>query len=87
MTDTLTENDIVVIRDTNISAFLLCLEKVHLVRTERDKGIVLFYFSPKKEVEESIAAFWSDTVSAIQPRKLFGAQRDLKNLIFSGGGA
>lgn len=83
MTNTLTENDIVVIRDTNISAFLLCLEEVHLIRTERDRGTVLFYFAPKEKVEEFIAAFWSDTAPAIQPRKLFSAQRDLKNLIFS----
>lgn len=83
MADTLTENNIVVVRDTNISAFLLCLEEVRLVKTERDKGTVLFYFAPKEKVEEFIATFWSDTAPAIQPRKLFGAQRDLKNLIFS----
>ncbi len=85
MANTLAENDIVVIRDTNISAFLLCLEEVRLVKTERNQGTVLFYFSPKETVERSISAYYSDSATAIQPRKLFGAQRDLKNLIFSEG--
>lgn len=74
-----------VVKDIHIASYLLASEKVRLVRTERrERNQVIFYFSPKEEAEKLINAYWSDT-ALISPRKVFSAQRSLKDLIFSGG--
>lgn len=73
-------------KDLNISSFLLASGQVKLVKTERtpDRNTI-FYFAPKIKAEELVVTYWSDTASSIQPRKLFGAQRDLKDIINRGG--
>lgn len=72
------------VKDIHIASYLLASETVRLVRTERkNRNLVLFYFSPKEEAKKLIEAYWSDSASC-SPRKLFGAQRSLKDLIFSG---
>ena len=74
-----------VIRDIHIASYLLASERVRLVKTARkEKDIVLFYFGPKEVVDKLISAYWTDT-ALCSPRKLFSAQRSLKDLIFSGG--
>lgn len=74
----------VVVKDIHIASYLLASEKVRLIKTERrDRNQVLFHFSPKEDAEKLISDYWSDTASCT-PRKLFSAQRSLKDLIFSG---
>ena len=76
-----------IVKDIAVGSFLLCSERVRLVRTERrNEKLVLFYFAPKEEAEKLINDYWSDSVS-VSPRKLFASQRSLKDLIFSGGPA
>ena len=71
-------------KDLSIASYLYSSNDIQLVRTERkNKNLVLFHFAPKEEAEKLIAAYWSDT-ALVSPRKVFSAQRSLKDLIFSG---
>lgn len=74
------------VRDLNIASFLMATGKVTLVKVERtgDKTAFL-HFHPKDKAEGLISAYWADSAPAMQPRKLFGARRDLQDLILSGG--
>lgn len=73
------------VKDIAIAAYLLSSDQVRLIKTERKaKNLVLFHFAPKEEAERLIQAYWSDT-ALVSPRKVFAAQRSLKDLIFSGG--
>lgn len=75
----------IVVKDIHIASYLLASEKVRLVKTERkDNNLVLFHFAPEEEVDKLISDYWSDT-ALITPRKVFMAERSLKDLIFSGG--
>ena len=72
------------VKDISIGAFLLSSDKVQLVRTERkNNNLVIFYFTPKEEVERLVSLYWSDTAT-VSPRKLFNNLRSLKDLIFGG---
>lgn len=72
------------LRDLSLASFLLASEEVTLIKSEK-KGntIVVFHFSPLDRAKELADMYWSDNAPPIQPRKLFGAQRDLKDLIFA----
>ena len=73
------------VKDISVASFIFCSDKVRLERTERkNNNLVIFHFTPKEEVEKLIAAYWSDT-AVVAPRKVFMAERSLKDLIFSGG--
>lgn len=70
-------------KDLNVCSFLRACPEVRLIKAERSlDGAVYFYFEPKDTAEKLISAYWSDSTT-IHPRKLFSAQRDLKDLIFS----
>ena len=74
------------IKDLNVASFLLASSEVTLVKVERNNNnIAFFHFQPKEKAEDFVARYWADNAPVIQPRKLFGAQRDLKDLLFSGG--
>lgn len=74
------------VKDLNVASFLLASDEVKLTKTERRlDGTVFFHFTPLAKVENLIRAYWADTAPSIQPRKLFGSQRDLKDILFSGG--
>jgi hypothetical protein len=76
--------ELILIKDIAVASFLLCSDRVKLVKTEREgKKLVIFCFAPKEEAEKLISSYWSDTAQ-VSPRKLFSAQRSLKDLIFSG---
>ena len=71
--------------DLNIGAYLVSSKEVNLIKTERTSDkTVYFYFSPKEIAEKLIEAYWADSAPTIQPRTLFGARRDLQDLVFSG---
>lgn len=74
------------LRDLSLASFLLASELVTLTKVERKSDhIVVFHFSDPEKSKVLVDAYWSDSAPPIQPRKLFGAQRDLKDLIFSSG--
>ena len=71
------------IKDLSLASFLLASDGITFIRVERKSDhIVVFHFSPPDKAKELADAYWSDQTT-IQPRKLFGAQRDLKDLIFA----
>jgi len=78
--------DTLPVKDLNIASFLMASNEVKLTKVERTAGnIAYFHFQPKEKAENLVAAYWADSAPTLQPRRLFGAQRDLKDLIFSGG--
>lgn len=78
--------DTLAIKDLSVASFLMASNEVTLVRVERkSNNAAFFHFQPKEKAESLVAAYWSDSAPSLQPRLLFGAQRDLKDLIFSGG--
>lgn len=73
------------VKDLSLAAYLSVCADVQLVKTERNStGSVFFHFSPLVRSQQLITDYWSDKAPAIQPRRLFSALRDLKELIFSG---
>ena len=79
------ENKIYKTSDLNIASFLLASGQVSLTKSERSSdNTVHFYFSPKELAQKLVEAYWADSAPSIQPRKLFGARRDLQDLVFGG---
>jgi len=72
-------------KNLNLCSFLIASEKVKFVKAQKEAGgTVYFYFQPRDEAERLASDYWSDS-ALIAPRKLFMAERSLKDLIFSGG--
>lgn len=73
------------VRDLSVSSYLMATGEVKLIKVERSsEKIAFFHFQPKEEAERLVADYWADRAKNLQPRQLFAAQRDLKDLIFSG---
>lgn len=74
---------IIEIKDLALAAYLYSTNLVNLVgKRKLHTGEVLFQFTPDEKAEELIRLYWSLQAPAIQPKKLFSAQRDLKDMIF-----
>lgn len=74
------------IRDLNIAAFLMASGQVKLVNVERHPdNTAYFHFEPKKIADNLVTAYWAEDAPPIQPKKLLGSLRDLKDILFSGG--
>lgn len=72
------------IKDLALASFLMASERVNFIKVERKTDqIVVFHFAPSDKAKELADAYWGDRAPAVQPRKLFSSQRDLKDLIFS----
>lgn len=77
--------DLVEIKDIAVAAYLYSTQNVKLIGKRRlSNGEVLFQFSPKEVAEKLINLYWNSEAPLIQPKKLFSAQRDLKDMIFGG---
>ena len=80
-----TPTNTIPVKDIAVASYLFCSDTVRLERTERkNNNLVIFHFAPTIEAEKLIASYWSDT-ALVSPRKVFMAERSLKDLIFSGG--
>lgn len=75
------------IKDLNVAAFLMATGQVKLTNVERHPdNTAYFHFEPKEAAESLVTAYWAETVSqSIQPKKVLGSLRDLKDILFSGG--
>lgn len=74
------------VRDLNIAAFLMATGQVKLADVERQSNsTVFFHFEPKQIAEDLVSAYWAEEAPEIQPKKLLGSLRDLKDILFSGG--
>jgi len=78
-------NTILELKDISVAAYLYSTNLLRFIGKRRlTKGEVLFQFSPKSKAEELINAYWGLSAQPIQPKLLFSAQRDLKDMIFGG---
>jgi len=73
------------IKDISICSFLYATGLVQLISKRKlQNGETYFLFSPKQKAEELIQQYWNAQAPAIQPKKLFGAYRDIKDMLFGG---
>ncbi len=81
-----TNSNTLSLKDLNVAAFLMATGQVKLINVERQSNTVFFHFGPKEIAESLVAEYWAGTVSqSIQPKKILGSLRDLKDILFSGG--
>lgn len=79
------QNNIIELKDIAVAAYLYSTNEVKLLGKRRlPNGEVLFQFFPKESAEKLINLYWNSEAPPIQPKKLFSAQRDLKDMIFGG---
>lgn len=72
------------INDINVSSLLVASDIVKLISSKRDKNnIVYFHFSPKERAQELVDEYWQGEGPLLPAKRLFGARRDLQDLIFS----
>lgn len=72
------------IKDISLVAYLFATGKVTLLERQRNsKGDIYFIFSQKDKVDELIAQYWNLQAPVIQPKQLFSAMRDVKDMLFS----
>jgi len=77
------DEDYIEIKSLTLATYLYSTNKVNLKGKRKSiNGEVYFQFTPKKLVEELINLYWNDTAPTIQPKQLFNAQRDLKDMIY-----
>ena len=75
--------DILEIKDLSIASYLYSTQQVKLIGKRRQSnGEVLFQFSPKDKAEELVNLYWNLQAPPIQPKQLFSALRDLKDMLF-----
>jgi hypothetical protein len=79
------QDNLLEIKDIAVAAYLYSSQQVTLIGTKRlvNKD-VLFQFSPKEKARSLIQDYWNLKAPSIQPKQLFSAQRDLKDMIFGG---
>jgi hypothetical protein len=79
------QNNFLELKDLAISAFLYCSKQVSLGGKRRlPDGTVVFLWFPKDKAEELVNKYWSLQADPQQPKLLFSAWRDLKDMIFGG---
>ncbi|PWU24081.1 hypothetical protein C5B42_00705 [Candidatus Cerribacteria bacterium 'Amazon FNV 2010 28 9'] len=79
------DNTYLEVKDIAISSYLYASNEVQLIGKRRlPSGEVLFQFSPKTTVEQLIHLYWTLKAPTVQPKQLFNALRDLKDMIFGG---
>lgn len=73
------------IKDISVASYLYASKKVEFIGKRRlSSGEVLFQFHPYEAAKWLVEAYWSLQAPLIQPKDLFSAQRDLKDIIYSG---
>lgn len=78
-------NDIetIEVKDLSICSFLYATGLVKLTgKRKLQNGEIYFQFTPKVKVEELIQQYWNAQAPAIQPKTLFSAFRDIKDMIY-----
>jgi len=71
------------IKDISLVAYLFATGKVTLVSKRKTSNREIYFsFSPKKIVDELITQYWNLQAPPVQPKQLFSAMRDVKDMIF-----
>ena len=79
-------NDITIleVKDIAIAAYLYASNELQLVgKRKLANGAILLQFTPQVKADELIQHYWNLTASPIQPKLLFSAFRDIKDMLFS----
>lgn len=77
------DRTIIEIKDLSLASYLYSTQQVKLVGKRRQSNSeVLFQFSPKDKAEELVNLYWNLQAPPIQPKQLFSALRDLKDMLF-----
>jgi len=85
MDNELNKNDFIEIKDISILSYLYATGEVNIVgKRKLQNGDVYFQIAPKKTADELILHYWNQTAKPIQPKRLFNALRDMKDLVFGG---
>ncbi len=72
------------IKDLSIASFLYSTREItFLGKRKLSNGDVVFRFAPKDKAEEMVTKYWNLQAPIIQPKVLFSALRDLKDMIFA----
>ncbi len=83
--NTLQKNNVLEIKDLSLVAYLFSLKEISFMgKRKLPNGTVVFLFSPSDKAEQLISLYWALEAPPIQPKQLFSAQRDIKDMIFSG---
>jgi hypothetical protein len=71
-------------KDISIVAYLFATGKVTLAgKRKLPSGEIYFSFAPKNLSNDLITQYWNLQAPSIQPKQLFSALRDVKDMIFS----
>lgn len=77
--------DTIEIKDISVLSYLYATGEVNIVgKRKNQNGDVYFQIAPKNTAQELILQYWNQTAKPIQPKRLFSALRDMKDLIFGG---
>jgi hypothetical protein len=78
-------NKVYEIKDISVASFLYATQSLDFIGKKRNlNGDVTFLFSPQITAEKLVQSYWNLDAPAIQPKLLFSALRDLKDIIFGG---
>ena len=79
------KNSIAEAKDLSVVAYLYASNQVQLIGKRRlPNGAILFQFTPKDIAEKLTLLYWNLQAPPIQPKILFSAHRDIKDMIFGG---
>ena len=77
------DNDILELKDLSVAAYLYSTNQVRFIGKRRiQSGEVFFQFTPKEIANSLIKRYWNSEAPPIQPKQLFNAVRDLKDIIY-----
>jgi len=78
-----TITDVYEVKDLSVATYLYSTTLIKLIGKRRTQnGSILFQFSPKSKAEQLVNLYWNLEAPPIQPKLLFSAQRDLKDMIY-----
>jgi hypothetical protein len=78
-------NEAYEVKDLAVAAYLYSTQQLEFAGIKRlPSREVYFRFLPGVEAEKLVQAYWNGSAPIIQPKQLFNAQRDLKDMIFAG---
>ena len=79
------DNSLIEVKDIAVAAYLYATNQVQLIgKRKLPNGAILFQFNPRNKADELIQQYWNLNAPSIQPKLLYSAFRDIKDMIFGG---
>lgn len=77
------KEDVFETKDLSLAAFLYASGEVELITTKKTiNREIYFLYTPREIAEKLVQKYWNLQAPSIQPKLLFGALRDIKDMIF-----